>query len=53
LKVTISVIGLVATTVAVRRPDLSTATSPKTSPGPSDLTASPSRVTSAVPLSIA
>ena len=43
----------IAVTVAVRLPEASTATSPKTSPGPSRRTVSPSRVTSAVPCSIA
>ncbi len=45
-------IAEVDVTIAVRRPDLTTAISPKTSPGPRDLTAAPSTVTSAVPSTI-
>jgi putative flavoprotein involved in K+ transport len=44
-----SFIGVVATTVAVRRPPESTAISPKTSPGPSVRITAPSFSTSAVP----
>jgi hypothetical protein len=44
-----TVIGVVATTVAVRRPPDSTAISPNTSPGPRLRSTVPSWTTSAVP----
>jgi hypothetical protein len=53
LKSVRSRIGDVAVTSAVRRPDASTAISPKTSPGPSVRKDVPSLETSAVPSSIA
>src|SRR4051795_8033382 len=50
--ITITVSGVVATTVAVRRSVSSSPISPKKSPGPSTLSVSPSLRTSAVPSSI-